>query len=94
MNHLIAQGLIILILINSILSSNVIEDGFPTSENNSNKFASNAESRDEEGQTPRQDLAEEGKTPGVVTSRSIEVDHKLPLCLATIVIMLFPFQIF
>jgi hypothetical protein len=78
LNQFIAQGLIILILINSILSSNVIEDGFPIPENNSNNFATNAESRDEEGQTPRQDLAEEGKPPDIGTSRSIEADHKNP----------------
>ena len=89
MNYFIAQGLIILILISSISSSTIIKDGFPTQENNSNNFATNAESHDkegqtskpdiaEEGQTPRPGLAEEGQTPSIDSSRSIEADHKDP----------------
>ena len=59
MVHYIAPGLIILILISSISLSNAIKDGFPTPENNTNNLATNAESRDEEGQTP-----------GIVTAHS------------------------
>ena len=62
----------------SISSSNVIKDGFPTPENNTNNFATNAESRDEEGQTPRPDLAEEGQPPSIATSHSIETTPKNP----------------
>jgi hypothetical protein len=72
LNHFISRGLILLILISSISSSNVIKDGFSTPENNSNGFATNKESRDEEGQTPRPDLAEEEQIPGKGTARSIE----------------------
>jgi hypothetical protein len=59
LNIFIARELIILILVISISSSNIIKDGFPTIQNTSSGFSTTEEFSVEEGHTPKQDI---GKT--------------------------------